>query len=102
MTREKELEKLKEMINYFESMTDDECFDFFYNNSISFRKDISKLKEYNNSVEFSISSNYEALLLPSEIIMNCNASTSDDVSYQTDIDEHRALLLQDYESKWAA
>lgn len=43
MTREEELKKLESMSNFLCSMSDDEFFDYLYENSPSFKDDIDNL-----------------------------------------------------------
>lgn len=45
MTKEESLQILNNCLKQLEAISEDEIFDFFYNNSSSFKKEIDKLKE---------------------------------------------------------
>ena len=45
MTKEESLQVLDNCIKQLEAIPEDEVFDYFYNNSSSFRKEIDRLKE---------------------------------------------------------
>ncbi|MBQ9207902.1 MAG: hypothetical protein IJ158_14475 [Treponema sp.] len=61
MTREEELKKLESMSNFFCSMSDDEFFDYLYENSPSFKSDVDNLESTFDVVgEVSITLNKDA------------------------------------------
>lgn len=45
MTKEESLQNLDSCLKQLEAMSEDEVFDFFYNNSFSFKKEIDRLRE---------------------------------------------------------
>lgn len=45
MTREESLQILDNCLKQLESIPEDEVFDYFYNNSPSFKKEIDRLRE---------------------------------------------------------
>ena len=45
MTKEESLQILDNCLKQLEAMPEDEVFDFFYNNSLSFKKEINRLRK---------------------------------------------------------
>ena len=45
MTKEESLQILDNCLKQLDAMSEDEVFDFFYNNSPSFKKEIDRLRE---------------------------------------------------------
>lgn len=53
MTKEESLQVLDNCLKQLDAMSEDEVFDFFYNNSPSFKKEVDRLREKENKKQLS-------------------------------------------------